>query len=392
MPNFIQQFQRRMPLGWLQLTQSKTQLLVALSGVAFADVLMLIQLGFQGALQSSGVVLHTKLNGDIFIMSSRAISISEMSTFPRRRLYQAMDITGVKSVEAMYVSPIVWRNPQTREQKRLLIVGFNPDKPPLNFPEVNSQLDLIKRPDTILFDRKTRGTYGQIISEVEAGKNVTTEVSRRTISIVGLFSIGSTFGADGHLMTSQDNFLRLFPRQLQTDVNIGSIEVAPGYDPKQVVEQLRAYLPKEDIKVLTKEEYIAAELAYWNQQTPIGVIFNLGVTMGFIVGIIIVYQVLSTDVNSHIREYATFKAIGYSNTYLLGIVFEEALILAVLGFVPGLVMSMGLYQLVRNASNLQLAMTVARAVQVLILTLIMCMLSGAIATRKVQAADPADMF
>jgi putative ABC transport system permease protein len=392
MANFIQQLQRRMPLGWLQLTQNKTQLLVALSGVAFADVLMLIQLGFQGALQSSGVVLHTNLNGDIFIMSSRAVNISEMSTFPRRKLYQAMDITGVKSVEAIYVSAIVWRNPQTREQKRLLIVGFNPDKPPLNFPEVNSQLDVIKRPDTILFDRQTKGTYGQVISQVEAGKFPTTEVSRRTISIGGLFSIGSTFGADGHLMTSQDNFLRLFPRQSQTGVNIGSIELEPGYDPKQVVEQLRAYLSKEDIKVLTKEEYIAAELAYWNRQTPIGVIFNLGVTMGFIVGIIIVYQVLSTDVNSHLREYATFKAIGYSNTYLLGIVFEEALILAILGFVPSLVMSMGLYQLVRTATNLPLAMTVARAVQVLILTLIMCMLSGAIATRKVQAADPADMF
>jgi putative ABC transport system permease protein len=262
----------------------------------------------------------------------------------------------------------------------------------LNFPEVNSQLDIIKRPDTILFDRRTSGTYGQIISEVEAGKVVTTEISRRTTSIGGLFSIGSTFGADGHLMTSQDNFLRLFPQQSQTEVNIGSVEVKPGYDPKQVVEQLRAYLPSDEIKVLTKQEFITAELAYWNQQTPIGVIFNLGVIMGFIVGIIIVYQVLSTDVNSHIREYATFKAMGYSNTYLLGIVFEEALILAIFGFVPGLIMSMGLYELVRIASNLQLAMTVVRAVQVLTLTLIMCMLSGAIATRKVQAADPADMF
>ncbi len=218
------------------------------------------------------------------------------------------------------------------------------------------------------------------------------QVRKNPISIGGLFSIGTSFAADGHLVTSQDNFLRLFPQQSQTNVNIGSIEVKPGYDPKQVVEQLRAYLPSDEIKILTKQEYIAAELAYWNNETPIGIIFNLGVVMGFIVGIIIVYQVLSTDVNSHIREYATFKAIGYSNTYLLGIVFEEALILAIFGFVPGFIMSLGLYQLVRIATNLQLAMTVYRAVQVMILTLIMCMASGVIATRKVQAADPADMF
>jgi putative ABC transport system permease protein len=392
MPNLIQQLQRRMPLGWLQLTQSKVQLVVALSGVAFADVLMLIQLGFQGVIESRGVVLHTKLNADIFIMSRRALNISEIYTFPRRRLYQAMDITGVQSADAIYISPIVWRNPQTREQKKLLMVGFNVDRPPLDFPEVNSQVELIKLPDTVLFDRQTTGKYDRIISEVGAGKTVTTEVGKRTVSIAGLFSIGSSFGADGYLMTSQDNFLRLFPIQSQTSISLGSVKVKPGYDPKQVVEQLRAYLPSDEVKVLTKQEYITAEVSYWNNQSPTGIIFNLGVIMGFIVGIIIVYQVLSTDVNSHIREYATFKAIGYSNTYLLGIVFEEALILAIFGFVPGFVISLGFYQLVSVATGLPIAMTFFRAVQVLTLTLIMCMLSGAIATRKVQAADPADMF
>ena len=325
-------------------------------------------------------------------MSRRALTIVNMSTFPRRRLYQAMDITGVKSVEAMYVGVITWRNPQTREKKSLITIGFDPDKSPFNFPEVNSQLDIIKRPDTVLFDRLTKGTYDQTISEVGAGKIVTTEISKRTISIGGLFSVGTSFAADGHVITSQDNFLSLFPQQSQTNVNIGSLEVKPGYDPKQVAEQLRAYLPSDEIKVLTKQEFIAAELAYWNGVTSIGIIFNLGVVMGFLVGIIIVYQVLSTDVNSHIREYATFKAIGYSNAYLLGVVFEQALILAIFGFLPGLVMSLGLYELVRVATNLPLMMTVSRAVQVLTLTLIMCMLSGVIATRKVQSADPADMF
>ena len=114
--------------------------------------------------------------------------------------------------------------------------------------------------------------------------------------------------------------------------------------------------------------------------------------MGFMVGVIIVYQVLSTDVNSHIKEYATFKAMGYNNLYLLGVVFEEAIILAVLGFIPGAIAPLGLYHLTRNATNLPLYMTVARALTVLTLTMIMCVISGAIATRKLQSADPADMF
>ena len=392
MLKFIKNLTRRTPLGWLQLTQHKGRFAVAISGVAFADLLMLMQLGFQGALFDSAVVLHSKLKADIFVISSQALNIGAMSTFPRRRLYQAMDVTGVKSVEPMYVNLVTWKNPQTRDKKNLIIVGFNPDEPIFNLPEVNSQLAKIKQSDTVLFDRKAIGDYEQVVESVDAGKLVTTEVERRTISVDGLFSIGSSFSADGHLMTSEDNYLRLFSRQSQGNINVGLITLKPGYDSQQVVQQLKSYLPKGDIKVLKRAEYIAFEQGYWQEKTPIGPIFNLGVIMGFLVGIINVYQVLSTDVNAHIKEYATFKAMGYGNTYLLSIVFEEALILAIVGFIPGLIVSIGLYTVVGGATNLPIAMTMVRATQVFTGTLIMCMLSGAVATGKVQAADPADMF
>ncbi len=186
--------------------------------------------------------------------------------------------------------------------------------------------------------------------------------------------------------------MRLFPKRDAGSVSIGLIQLKPGYDSKQVANALKAYLPQDDVKVLTYEEFIEFEKDYWKKNTAIGFIFTLGVAMGFTVGVIIVYQVLSTDVNAHMKEYATFKAMGYNNFYLLGVVFEEALILALLGFIPGMSVSFGLYALTRNATNLPLFMTVARAIQVLTLTFIMCMISGAIATRKVQSADPADMF
>jgi putative ABC transport system permease protein len=392
MLKFLTQFQRRTPLGWLQLTHHKSRFAVAIAGVAFADILILLQLGFQGALFSSATRLHLMLNADVIVFSPQALNFTAMSTFPRRRLYQAMDVTGVESADAMYVSPITWKNPQTREKKSLLMIGFNPDRPAFNFSEVNRQVDKIKQPDTLLFDSKARGTYDKVIGDVKAGKTITTEIDRRTISVGGLFQLGSSFGADGHIMTSQDNYLRLLPRQPKTNVNVGLLKVKPGYDPQQVAVTLTAYLPKSDVRVMTKAEFIDFEKSYWSSATPIGFIFNIGAGMGFIVGLIIVYQVLSTDVNSHLKEYATFKAMGYSNGYLLSIVFEEALILAVTGFVPGLAMSIGLYHIVYLGTNLPIAMTVLTATKVLAATLTMCMLSGAIATSKVQAADPADMF
>lgn len=391
MIGFIQQLQRRTPLGWLQLSHEKSRLLVALSGIAFADVLMFMQLGFQNALYDSNTRLNRVLQTDIVLLSPQARNIQSLSTFSRRRLYQAADIQGVKSAEALYISTVTWKNPQTRRKTTIQVMGFNPDQPALKLPEVNQQLETIKLPDTFLFDRSAKGDYKEAFAQIEQGKTVTTEIEKHTISINGLFKLGSSFGADGTLISSDQNFLRLFPRRQAGSISLGLIYLEPGYDSKQVATALQSYLTN-DVKVLTREEFIKFEEDYWKRESPIGFIFGLGVSMGFIVGVIIVYQVLSTDVNAHMKEYATFKAMGYNNLYLLGVVFEEAIILAFLGFIPGAIIPLGLYNLTRNATNLPIYMTLARAFMVLLLTITMCMISGAIATRKVQSADPADMF
>jgi len=391
MIGFIQQLQRRTPLGWLQLSHEKSRLLVALSGIAFADVLMFMQLGFQNALYDSNTRLNRVLQTDIVLLSPQARNIQSLSTFSRRRLYQAADIQGVKSAEPLYISTVTWKNPQTRRKTTIQVMGVNPDQPALNLPEVNQQLQTTKLPDSFLFDRSSKGEYKEVLAQIEQGKTVTTEIENHTISINGLFELGSSFGADGTLISSSQNFLRLFPRRQAGSISLGLIYLEPGYDSKQVATALQSYLTN-DVKVLTREEFIKFEEDYWKRESPIGFIFGLGVSMGFIVGVIIVYQVLSTDVNAHMKEYATFKAMGYNNLYLLGVVFEEAIILAFLGFIPGAIVPLGLYHLTRNATNLPIYMTLARAFMVLLLTIAMCMISGAIATRKVQSADPADMF
>jgi putative ABC transport system permease protein len=391
MIGFIHQLRRRTSLGWLQLSKEKGRFLVALSGIAFADVLMFMQLGFQNALFDSNTRVHRAMEADIFLLSPQARNLANMSSFTRRRLFQAMDTPGVKSAEPMYVNFIDWKNPQTHKKTSVLVIGFNPDKPALNLPEVISQAGSIKLPDTFLFDRAARGEYEETFAQIDQGKLVNTEIDRRTISISGLFKIGASFIADGTLISSDQNFLRLFPRRDIGSISLGLVQIQPGSDPKQVADTLKQRLGN-DVQVLTKEEFITFEKDYWQKNTAIGFIFSLGVGMGFMVGVIIVYQVLSTDVNAHMKEYATFKAMGYRNSYLLSVVFEEAIILAVLGFLPGLGVSFGLYTITRNATNLPVIMTLARALQVQILTIIMCMISGAIATRKVQSADPADMF
>jgi putative ABC transport system permease protein len=391
MIRFIQQLQRRTPLGWLQLSHEKGRLLVALAGIAFADVLMFMQLGFQSSLYDSNTRVQRSMLADIVLISPKALNLQNMSTFSRRRLLQANDAPGVQTSTALYIGSITWRNPQTRLSATVQVLGFAPDEPAFNLPEVNQQLDKLKLPDTVLFDRGARGKYADAIAQVNQGKKVTTEVDRRTLTISGLFGLGASFGADANLMVSDQTFLRLFPRRDAASVSIGLIRVKPGYDPQQVAAALTSHLP-DDVRVLTNQEYTQFEENYWKSASPVGFVFGLGTAMAFVVGVVIVYQVLSTDVNAHLKEYATFKAMGYGNSYLLGVVFEEAIILAFLGFIPGVILPLGLYAFAAKATALPIYMTVSRAVLVLCLTVAMCALSGAIATRKLQSADPADMF
>ena len=381
----------RTPLGWLQLKHDKFRLLTAISGIAFADILIFMQLGFMNALYTTNTQYPRKVKGDIVLTSIQATNFNKPYTFPRRRLYQAMDIPGVKSAEPIYIGSISWRNPQTKEKTSMTMIGFNPDKPAFDLPEVNNQLNKVKIPDTVLFDRASRGEYDEVISQIQQGKTIRTEIERTTITIDGLFEVGASFADDGALITSDQNFMRLFPRKQPGMVSIGVIDLEEGTDAGETRTYLNNYLP-DDVQAYTYQEYVDKEVKYIQNSTAIGFVFSLGTMMGFVVGIVIVYQVLSTDVNDHMAEYATFKAMGYRNSYLLGVVFEEALILSIVGFIPSVAIATGLYRLTAMATALPIFLPVSRAVAVLIITVVMCGISGAIATRKLQSADPADIF
>ncbi len=381
----------RTPLGWLQLKHDKLRLLTALSGIAFADILIFMQLGFMNALYTANTQYPRKIKGDIVLTSTQATNFNQLYTFPRRRLYQAMDIPGVESAKPLYVGSRSWRNPQTREKTSMMVIGLDPEKPAFDLPEVNSQLDKVKIPNTVLFDRASRGKYDEMIAQIEQGKVISTEIERTTITIGGLFKVGASFQDDGALITSDQNFMRLFPKKQPGMVSLGIINLKEGYNRETARTALNAYLP-EDVKAYTYQEYVDVELNYIQTSTAIGFVFSLGTMMGFVVGIVIVYQVLFTDVNDHIAEYATLKAMGYRDSYLLVVVFEEALILSIIGFVPSIAIAIGLYRLTAMATALPIVMPFARAVFVLILTIFMCCISGAIATRKLESADPADIF
>ena len=384
---------RKIPLAWLQLTREKTRLAVALAGIAFADILMFMQLGFRDALFEGNVQLHKSLEGEIVLINPQSEALLSMETFSQRRLYQALAVKEVKSVHPIYVDFTGWKNPQTQKLRSIQVVGFNPKDHVFNLPGIQQNVDKIKLRDVVLFDRGSRAEFGEVATNIDQGKTIITEVGGRQIKVKGTFQLGTSFGADGNLITSDLNFIRLFnnERRKQGLIDIGLIKLKPGANTEVVLEHLRNYLPK-DVKVLSKQEFIDFEKSYWASSTPIGFIFTFGTIIAFIVGTVIVYQILYSEVSDHLPEYATLKAMGYTQNYLLLVIFKEALILACLGYMPGFAFAIFQYKMASDATLLPIVMTGSRAVLVLILTILMCSISGVIAVRKLRSADPADIF
>ncbi|NJL61202.1 MAG: FtsX-like permease family protein [Methylacidiphilales bacterium] len=388
----------KIPLAWLQLIQQKGRFIVAIAGMAFIVLLMFVQLGFQDALYSSATSVHQSLRGDLFLVSSQYKALTSNQSFARTRLYQALGFDDVESVSPMYLEFAKFKNPDTGEKYPIYVIGFEPGKSVINLPEVEGNLDKLKIPDVILFDRDSRSYFGDIVKKFEQGQpEQVLEVfpfnnsTGYRVRVGGLFSIGPSFGVDGNLIVSDTTFRRIFPNRSPDRVDIGVISLKPGANVDKVIENIRKNLAN-DVTIFSYKGFSNYEKKYWAARTPIGFILNIMLTMGSIVGIVIVYQILYSNISSQFVAYATLKAIGYQNNYLLVVVFQQALILAILGYLPGFILSLGLYDFAMSTTKLPIMMTAQNAIVVFVSAIVMCILSGVLAINKLRSADPADIF
>lgn len=379
------------PLVWQQLTYQKSRLFVSILGVTFSVSLMFIQMGFRDGLFENSVTLHHALDADLVLIHQDTNYFFDLKNFPRRFIYNILGIIEVKSAQPFYFYFADLKNPQTLVSRRISIGAFPPDKSVFKLEGVQKNLEIIKQEDTFLFDRLSRSEYGPIASQVETNRAVTTELANRKIKIGGLFSLGGgVMSADGLLVTSDLNYSRLLNIPLEK-VNMGVIKIDSGIDPESVIPRISAKLPS-NLKVITLEKFMEIEKEYWSNSTPIGFIFNLGTIIGCLFGGIIVYQILYTQISDNLYIYATFKAIGYTNFYLVGIVLKQAMLISIMGYLPGFIVCLYLYDFVRDATRLPMSMTFSRALIVGFLTIAMCSLASLLAMNKLRFADPAELF
>lgn len=382
------------PLALRNLLHDKVRSVVALAGVTFAVVLILMQLGFYGSVEQTATTIYKQLEFDILLTSPQYLHISKPSTLPRARLEQAASVRGVASVSPLYLGFNLWLNkassnrPQA-QRRGIFVMAQNLNDTVFRLPEVRAQRSLLRVPGHVLMDTRSRQEFQPWYP------GWTTEVGRKQIEVVGAFTLGSGFGADGAIITSLESFLKLFPARTRDQVSLGLVRLDPqsGANPSEVAERIRALFPaRRDVRVLTRAEIEEQERHHWVNKTSVGFIFSLGAVVGFLVGTAIVYQVLASDIANHLAEYATLKAMGYGPGYLAKVVLQQALILAFAGYLPGLLIAQGMYWLTSEGAHIPMQMTWQIRGLVLALSLAMCSMSGLFSLRKVFGADPADLF
>jgi putative ABC transport system permease protein len=391
------------PLAWLNLLQQRIRTLISLAGVAFADLLIFSQLGFLGAVDQTATLLFDKLDFDLLLTSREYLNLNSPEGFPRLRLSQANAVAGVESVRPFSICLGLWRGPWPQSSPRdprrwnILILGVRPEDLHLVFrnggqgifrdrDELAAFETALARPNAVLIDRHSWPEYG---SAEDLLPGAVAELNEQQLELAGKFDIGTGFGYNGLLLTSEATIDRvggLVPRK----VTFGLVKLGPGADPREVKNRLNEVLP--DARAFTRDEINAKEAKYWVQETAVGRFFTLGVAVALVVGVIFVYQMIAADIHNHLSEYATIKAIGYRNGYLFHVILWQASLLALVGFFPGLIASLGIYELTRQAARIPINMTASRAALVLLLTVVMCLCSGLLAIRKLRSADPADLF
>jgi putative ABC transport system permease protein len=380
-------------LAWRQLRAEKARLASAIAGVMFACLLVFMQLGFRAALFDSATSLISAMRAEIFLLSPMTMASFRPEPLPRARAGQVLALPEVVQATPVYLAQATWRSPEDGSRRTIQLIGFDLEAGAMAFDGLAAVAGALKRPDSAAFDARSRPEFGPVGALLAAagGGPLQVQVGNRLIDIVGTVAIGPSFGADGNLVVSETNFRRLVPGRLSSNTDLVAIRLRPGSDTAAVQARLRALLPG-DVAVLTHPELVAWERRYWETATPIGFIFGFGSLIGLIVGMVIVYQILFSDIANHLREYATLKAIGYGHGFLARSVLGSAFILAVLGFIPGALVSAVLYHVVGQATFLPLGMTAERGAVVFGLIFGMCALAGLLAMRKLRDADPADMF
>lgn len=384
-------------LAWCNTTANWQRLLVRCSGIMFAVVLIFMQTGFRNALFDSNVrIMEEKIEADIVVRSKSRFMLSSGQQMPLRHVTMAQSCEGVAVAQPLYIENVA--SPIRRmgsSARKIRVIGMDPASEIFTKFGLADQAKQLAAPNTAAADIKSKRMFGLPRQVNELSSKSFGELAGKQIRVVGLFESGINFSNDGNLVMTPANFAKYFSFRGKNDplsmVDYGLVNCENATEVSGVVKKLQNMLGPNTI-VQSRIEFLKSERDFWGKNTPIGLIFWFGTMIGFVVGLIICYQVLATDISDHLGEFATLKAMGYPPSFFGAVVVIQALLLSVVSFIPGLVIALVAFTSLNWMTGLVMFLNFERTGLVLGLTVLMCVTSGLIALRKLVSADPASLF
>lgn len=393
-------------LAWKNLLQNRLRTAIGMAGVGFAAMLMFMQMGFKGAIEKTATQIYDALDFDLMIRSPAYLHLTEPRSFPRARLHQAASLPEVSHAQPFYIGLSLWQAPDhdnpdwTSEQnvpgmgRSIITMGVDASAPPFAREDLRQAATRLSSAQFVVLDTKSKREYGpkdgKRFSQQDLG--VQTLLGAQVVRVVGLFELGTGMASNGACMTSLEGYRRASPWVTKDELTLGLLKLHNPLEAQAVKQRLEAVLQEDDVEVLTRAEITAHERRRWMADTPFGLIFTFLVVVSVLVGVAIVYQVLSNDIANLMSEYATLKAMGYSNIYLCGVILQQSVLLALVGYAPALLVCWQLYALVGGYAGIPMVMAPNIVLGVLLLSVGMCIVSGVFALQKLFKADPVELF
>lgn len=375
--------------------------LVAQAGIMFAVSLVTIQTGiFQGVIRSTALLIdHSR--ADIWVGSEDTATMEMTLQIPYERLSQAKKVSGVEVAEAIILNGSMWRD-SLSQINHIRVVGFDPDGQllvPGNVTKGN--VYNLRQFYTIMVDEASL----RVLNVRNIGDVV--EVGAFRARVAGMTQDTQPIVTSPFLFTSLKTALAYVtsrpadkppklsapdPRPLTSkdQITFVLVRASPGQDLQKLKLKLEDALPHT--RAYTREEMANNTRAYWQKRTGIGFVLGLGAAVGIIVGMVVVGQILYSSVSDHLKEFGTLKAMGASDWVIYDVIVEQALWMAILGYLPGMALCFGVKTWALSAQGLVILITPTTAAVVFCITVAMCVSSAIFAIQKVNRVDPAIVF
>ncbi len=370
------------PLAQRNLFHDKVRLTVTLTGIVFAVVLIVVELGLFVGFTTTTSSLIDNSGADLWVASKNVTYVEQGFPFSERKLYQIRAIPGVADAQKYLTHWTGWKRPDGG-QESVQIVGFNPDSGlgrPWNL--VEGHVEDVKKPDAVIVDE----LYKQKLGVARVGEVF--EISGRRARVVGFTRGIRAFTTSPYVFTT-------FKRSLEY-AGLGKdqtifvlVKTAPGADLQQVRREILGGV--KDVEVFTAPQFSRMTQVYWMFTTGAGVAVLLAALLGLVVGFVVVAQTIYATTMDHIREFGTLKAMGAPNRYVYRVIIKQAAISAVIGYVLGMMVSFFVVRASQHGGA-AILLPFPMAVGMFFLTLFMCIGAALVSINKVTRIDPAMVF